>query len=63
MFAVPDQKSIRLARLLVEEVVPLFVVPEALLSDRGKNLLSHLMQDVCSLLGVKNLNTTVYHPQ
>ena len=40
VFAVPDQKSITLVRLLVEEVIPFFGVPETLLSDRGTNLLS-----------------------
>ena len=63
MFPIPDQKAIRLARLLVGEVVPMFGVPEALLSDRGTNLLSHVMQDVCELLGIRKLNTTAYHPQ
>ncbi len=57
VFAVPDQKTHRIARLIVEEVVPMVGVPEALLSDRGTNL---LMRDVCELLG---LNTTAYHPQ
>ena len=33
------------------------------MSDRGTNLLSHLMQDVCKLLEIKKLNTTAYHPQ
>ena len=60
VFAVPDQKAERIARLLCEEVVPFFGVPEALLSDRGTNLLSHLM---CELLGVEKLNTTAYHPE
>ena len=50
-------------RLLVEQVVPLFDVPEALLSDCGTNLLSHLMMGVCQLLGIKKLKTTSYHPQ
>ena len=63
VYAIPDQKAHRVARLLVEEIVPFFGVPEALLSDRGANLLSHLMRDVCSLLGIKKLNTTAYHPQ
>ena len=63
VFPVPDQKAIRLARLLVEEEVPMFGVPEALLSDRGTNLLSHLMEDVCNLLGIRKLNTTAYHPR
>jgi len=63
VFPTPDQKSIRIVRLLTEEVVPAFGVLEALLSDRGTNLLSHLMQDVCNLLGTRKLNTTAYHPQ
>ena len=63
VFPVPDQKTERLARLLCEEIVPMFGVPEALLSDRGANLLSHLMRDVCSILGIEKLNTTSYHPE
>ena len=63
VYPVPDQKSSRLVSLLVEEVIPIFGVPEALLSDRGANLLSHLMLDICKLLGVRKLNTTTYHPQ
>ena len=63
VFPVPDQKAERLARLLCEEIVPMFGVPEALLSDRGANLLSHLMLDVCAILGIEKLNTTSYHPQ
>ena len=62
-FPTPDQKAERIAWLLVEEIVPQFGVPEALLSDRGTNLLSILMQDVCKLLGIKKLNTTAHHPQ
>ena len=45
-FPVPDQQTEGIARLLVEEVIPCFGVPEALLSDRGTNLLSHLMLDM-----------------
>ena len=63
VYAAPDQKAERIARLLAEEVVPFCGVPEAVLSDRGTNLLSHLVQDVCRLLGIKKLNTTSYHPQ
>ena len=50
VYPTPDQKAVRIAQLLVEEIVPFFGVPEALLSDRGTNLLSHLMKDVCTLL-------------
>ena len=58
----PDQRAIRIARLLAEGIVPVIGVRDAILSDRGTNLLSHLMQDVCQLLGVTKLNTTAYHP-
>ena len=63
VYPVPDQKSLRIVKLFAEELVPMFGVPEALLSDRGTNLLSHLMKDVCAMLGTKKLNTTAYHPQ
>ena len=63
VYPTSDQKAERIARLLVEEIVPFFGVPEALLSDRGTNLLSHLMKDVCKLLGIEKLNTTAHHPE
>ena len=63
VFLTPDQKAERIARLLVEEIVPTFGVPEAILSDRGTNLLSFVMKDICKLLGIKKLNTTASHPQ
>ena len=40
VFPVADQKASTLVKLLVEEVVLLMGVPEALLSDQGTNLLS-----------------------
>ena len=54
VYPMPDQKSLRIAELLINEVIPQLRVPESLLSDRGTNLLSHLMTDVCQLLGIKN---------
>ena len=63
VYPVPDQKALRIAKLIAEEVVPMFGVPECLLSDRGTNLLSHLVVDLCRMLGITKLNTTAYHPQ
>ena len=63
VFPAPYQKAIRIARLLAEEILPMFGVPEFLLSDRGTNLLANVMKDVCELLGIEKLNTTAYHPQ
>ena len=63
VYPIPDQKAVRIVKLLVEQVVPLFGVLKALLSDRGTNLLSNLMKDIRNLLGIQKLNTTAYHPQ
>lgn len=58
-----DQTSETIARLLVDCVVCRHGVPGQLLSDRGPNLLSNLLLDVCDLLRMKKINTTSYHPQ
>ena len=63
VYPASDQKAERIAWLLVEEIVPFFGVPEALLSDRGTNLLSYLMKDLCKMLGITKLNTTASHLQ
>lgn len=54
VFPMPDQKASRLVKLLVEKVISIVGVPESLLSDRGTNLLYHLMLDVCKLLGIRS---------
>ena len=54
--------SVHLAKE-VEEIVCRHGIPEKLLSDRGTNFLSSLIQEVCQLLGVKKINTSGYHPQ
>ena len=63
VFAVPDQKTSRIAELLTKEMIPFFGMPEAILTDRGTNLLSHLVRDICSNLGITKLNTTACHPE
>ena len=62
-FAVPDQKTNRIVELLTKEVISFCGVPEAVLTDRSTNLLSHLLLDICSKLGITKLNTTAYHPE
>ena len=62
VFPTPNQKAVQIAQLLVE-VISTFGLPEALLSDRGTNLPSFLMKDICRMLGIEKLNTTSNHPQ
>ena len=44
-------------------MISLFGVQECLLSDKGTDLLSHLMCDICHLMGIKKLNTTPHYLQ
>ena len=54
-FAVIDQKAETIARLLVEEIECCHAIPDELLSDKGSNFLSSLIQEICKLLGVKKV--------
>jgi len=63
VFPTLDQKAVRIARLLAEEVLPMFGVLESLLSVHGTSLQANVMKEVCELLGITKLNTTAYHPQ
>ena len=47
----------------MEQIVCQHGVPAQLLSDHGAAFLSHLLMEICELLGVEKLNTTAYHPQ
>ena len=50
-----DQKAETIAKHFVEGVVCRHRIPEQLLSDRGPNFLSGLIQEVCKLLGVNKV--------
>ena len=63
MFAVPDQTALTIARLLVEQVISRHGVPSQLLSDHEAAFLSNLLRELCTVMGIKKVNTTVYHPQ
>ena len=62
-FLTADQQASTIASLLVEHIICRHGVPEELLSDRGSNFLSELILELCSLLGIRKINTSGYHPQ
>ena len=45
-FAIPDQRAETITKLFVENIICRHGVPEQLLSDRGTNFLSDLIQGV-----------------
>ena len=62
-FAIPDQKAETIATLFIKHIVCRHGIPEELLTDRGANFLSSLIQEICRILGVQKINTSGYHPQ
>ena len=62
-FPTSDQQTTTIANLLIEHIICRHGVPEELLSDRGTNFLSDLILELCSILGIKKINTSGYHPQ
>ena len=63
VFATKDQTALTIAKLFVEHIVSRHGVPMQLLSNRGPAFLSSLMKEICSIMGVKKVNTIAYHPQ
>ena len=63
VFAAPNQTAETIAQLLIEKIVCRHGVPAKLLSDRGANFLSELLEEIYRLLGTKKVNTSAYHPQ
>ena len=62
-FPTSDQQATTAATLLIEHIICRHGVPEELLFNRGTNFLSDVILELCSLLGIKIINTSGYHPQ
>jgi hypothetical protein len=62
-FALPNMKTTTIAQVFIEEIVCRYGAPRFLLSDRGTNFIGSLAKDIYSMLNIKKINTTPYHPQ
>lgn len=60
--ALPDQTAETVAQALVQKVITKMGVPRELLTDQGSNFTSELLKQMCTLLRIKKLQTTAYHP-
>ena len=64
-----DAKAIKkadapsIAKEFIIEVVLRHGAPQQLISDRGKNFLSDLMNEIARILEIKKATTTAYHPR
>lgn len=59
--ALPTFSAEATAKALIDHVICKFGMFEKVLSDQGVNFESHLMKQVCKLLGAEKLHTTTYN--
>ena len=63
VFVTKDQKAKTVMRILYERFISVFGMPTKLLSDRGMDFTSALVEELCSAFGIQKYRTTAYHTQ
>ena len=58
-----DQIAKMVAKVFYEHFIVIFGAPAKLLSNRGANFMSALVEELCSAFGIQNCRTTAYHAQ
>ena len=58
-----DQTAKMVMKVFYECFIAVFGVPTKLLSDRGENFTSVLVEELCSAFGIQKCRTTAYHAQ
>ena len=58
-----DQMAKTVAKVFYEHFIAVFRVPAKLLSNRGANFTSTLVEELCSAFGIQKSRTTAYHAQ
>lgn len=62
-YAIPDQESLTITRVIVNEFISRFGVPLQLHSDQGRSFEAKLFKDLCDFLQIDKTRTTSQHPQ
>ena len=58
-----DQTAKTVAKVFYEHFIAVFGVPMKLLSDRGANFMSALVEELCATFSIQKCHTTAYHAQ
>ena len=62
-YVTPNQTAKTVAKFLYQGYISIFGAPARLLSDRGANVMSRVVGEICKILRMKKLQTMPYHPQ
>ena len=63
VYVTHDQTVKTITKFLYGGDISIFGAPARLLSDRGTSFTSSIIEELCKILGVKQLQTMPYHPQ
>lgn len=63
VYPLKTKGSVELARSFVNNFILRYGIPKQIGTDRGTEFLSNIFQEVCTLLNIKQLNSTAYHHQ
>ena len=61
-YVTPDQTAKTVAKFLYGGYISIFGAPARLLNDRGGSFMSSVIEEMCKILGIKQLQTMPYHP-
>ena len=62
-YVTPNQTAKTVTKFLYQVYISIFGALARLLSDWGANFISSIIDEMCMLLGMKKLHTTLYPPQ
>ena len=62
-YVTPNQTAKTVAKFLYRDYISIFGAPARLLSDRGASFMSSVIEEMCKILGIKQLWTMPYYPQ
>ena len=62
-YVTPNQTAKTIVKFLYQGYISVFGALAMLLSDRGANIMSSVIEEMCKILGIKKLQTMPYHPQ
>ena len=61
-FPLKTQEATEIGKVLYKEIFSRYGAPRSILSDRGQNFMSKLVDAICQLFQVTRLHTSSYHP-
>ena len=62
-FAMKTQEASEVAQILFREIIARYGAMRVLVSDKGQNFMSKLVQALCEMMNITKHSTSSYHPQ